>query len=600
MVDYDVVSGEKTVHATHRLFHFVALFMAGLFVLGCGGGKQATPGSNTAAATGGGENEVTNELLYSAVSQLDVENLGISTDPESAISLINQAFVLSTEEMGEITEAASKTWSGLLTEEEQNFAAGQEFTSRDGLHLWDALLSRDLAYVASGSGETELEQANALFTFVVRNLSLADRHPSDLPLTLQEIWMAGHATAADRAWAFGSLLRQLDIDSVVLAPADGEDAATQPFLVGVLLEGKVYLYDPRLGIAIPSADGKSTATLSEVLAQPELLSALSVSDDRPYPITAEQLKTARVMLIGDSAYWALRMRELEKAFIGNDRVRLYDGLQDDADQPGLISRVVQAGGDVWDRESVSVWDYPESQLAGHASMSLSQLDALRTVKDSWKAGWQEEGDDFSRQDGYTSASQFAARLLQLTGDYQGAIKLYVQIGKTNRDFQKLQSGQVVPQLFPQQSEGIGFDEGDQAEKIRKMENTKRFADFENRPKAEKEAMLKGLAQYHANKIRQYRSAANDAAYWVGLCQFELDKIPASKNTFELYLKSYPAGSWTTASRYGIALGQAAEGDYAAAAETLAATPESDPAYDGHQVQSRLWKKRAEAAVDSEK
>jgi len=598
MVDYDVVTGEKTVHAPRRPFYFVALFMAGLFVLGCGGSKQATPGSNTAAATGGGENEVTNELLHSAVSQLGVESLGISTDPNSAISLINQAFVLSTDDVGEITEAASETWQGLLTEAERNSAGGQDYTPRDGLHMWDALLSRDLAFVASGSGETDLEQANALFAFVVRNLSLADRHPSDLPLTLQEIWMAGHATAADRAWAFSSLLRQLDIDSVVLAPADGEDAATPPFLVGVLLDGKVYLYDPRLGMAIPAADGKTTATLSEVLAQPELLSALSVSEDRPYPLTAEQLKSPRVMLIGDSGFWALRMQPVEKAFIGNDRVRLYDGLQDDADQPGLISRVVQAGGNVWDRESISVWKYPESQLAGHAAMSISQQDALRTVKDSWKAGLQDEGDESPHQNGFSSVSQFAARLRQLTGDYEGAIKLFVQIGKTDRDFRKLQNGKVVSQLFPEMSTEGGFDEGGQAEEQRKMAKTVMFEQFSNLPAGKKAAYLRSLVQYHENNIRQYRRAANDASFWVGLCQFESDKIPASRNTFELYLKNYPAGSWTSASRYGIALGQAAEGDYAAAAETLAATPESDPAYESHQVQSRLWKQRA--AADSEK
>lgn len=238
MVDYDVVPGGLAVRPMRRPFFIAALLLTSLCMLGCRGSKDSTP--TATAPAGDEENQVTNDLLQSAVLQLDVKSLGISTDPESAVSLINQAFVLSTEDVGGVVVAAGETWNGLLTEAERNSAAGQDYTPRDALHMWDALLSRDLAFVASGNGETDLERANDLFEFVVRNLSLAVRHPNDLPLTLQEIWMGGRATAADRAWAFSSLLRQLDIDSVVLTPADGDDAAKQPFLVGVLLDGKVW------------------------------------------------------------------------------------------------------------------------------------------------------------------------------------------------------------------------------------------------------------------------------------------------------------------------------------------------------------------------
>ena len=598
-----MIENESLYHTPTRdraqgrvMFHAVlaaGVCLAGSIGLwGCNGGTK-TPGGggSTSAPENSGESQISKDLLQSAVSQLDVQSLGISTSPEGAISLINQAYVGSNDDFSGDIEAAGEVWKELLTEDERAVAAGREYTPRDALHLWDALLSRDIADVAAGSGKPKLEIVNDLFALFIRNLSLAVHHPNDLPLTLQEIWMSGHATAADRAWAFASLLRQLDVDSVLLVPKEAADSQKQHFLVGALVDGKVYLYDPWLGMAIPAADGTSTATLSEVWEHPELLSKLG-SDERPYPITADALKSPRVELIGDASYWAPRMQLVEKAFVGADNVRLYDSLPDTAEHPGLVNRVAKAGGESWNRDALSVWDYPESQLSARARLSVSQQDALRQFKDSWKASWQADEDAGAPSTGFSPNSHFAARLRQLSGDYQGAIRQYVQIGKMDRDFQELLKGKVVAHLFPNEPQQPGLDAGPQAEENRRLATTQRFEQFAKMSPADRNMILRGLAKYHEQNIRQYRSAADDAAFWIGICQYESGKLAAARNSFSLYLMNYPEGSWAAAARYGIALTQADEGDYAAAADTLAETPPSDPAYDGHHAQSLHWKEKA--------
>jgi len=576
-------------------FWGVCLLVTGLLLTGCNNSSSSSQKNvENGAETGSEANMARNALLDSALSLLDVQSLGIDSDPESAIGLINQAYAGSQEELKPKIEAAQPAWKGLLSTEEAEVAARQDFPQRDGLHIWDALLSRDIGNVATAKGDSEIERINAAFNHVVRNLTLVPRHPNELPLTLEEVWMLGKGTVSDRAWAFAEILRQLGIDSVLLTaaePAD-DDAA---MMVGVLLDGEVYLFDPRLGVAVPGKSLEEVATLSQVIADPTLLEVLQPEGDRPAPLSAEALKKPRVLLIGDTSYWAPRLQMVEAAFVGDDHVRLYDGLHDEGQHLGLVSRVAEAGGENWDRESIQIWNYPEQQLSGRSKLSVSQRDTLRGLKDSWRAGWEKDQSPQAAQGGFTPYSLFAARVSQLTGEYARAIKLYVRIGKANRDFQELQSGKMVPHLFPENPNAEQFAEAyDSDEKLREA-NTLRFEQFHQLSPGDQRMVLDMLKKVYESHIRQHRVASQDAAYWIGICQYEQEKLSAASNTFQLYLQKNPQGAWASAARYHLALAQAAEGDLTAAAQTLSATSENDPDYDGHQALRRIWMKQAAAA-----
>lgn len=591
MFDRSPTSGGRSVRRHFRSLAGVVALLACWGLIGCGG-DASTSNANSSKDKADAQNDADNGLMNSAVSMFDVKTLGITTETDSAVELINQALLQSADKLGPSLAAAEDTWGRLLSPEQREQASSLDYTSRDGLHIWDALLSRDIVDVAMGTADTDEERVNNIFGFVVRNLPLAMRHPNDLPLTLQEIWTVGRGTLADRAWAFAALLRQMDIDSVLLAPEGDLETAGSPFLVGVLLGGEIYLYDPWLGIPIPAADGAATATLKEVVAQPELLANLKTADDRPYPLSAELMKRPRVMLISDLSFFSPRMRQVEEAFVGDDHVRLYDALQDEGDRPGYVSRVAEAGGEFWDADAISIWGYPEAQLAGHQNMTVSQLDTMRNLKDSWKAVWHDEKEGIAQTDGMSSDGQFGARVRQLVGDYADAIKLYVRIGKTNRDLFELQSGKLVPQLIPDVGQTQQFNADIDPDEQQRMENAYVYDQISRMPAGEQAKYLQWLVGQYQDTIRQHRIAAHDAAYWIGVCQFESGKLNAARNTFELYMQQFPQGGWASACRYYLALIHAAEGDDAAAAELLSVTPVTDPAYDAHQVQSRLWKANA--------
>src|SRR5262249_47054332 len=151
---------------------------------------------------------------------------------------------------------------------------------------------------AVGEGQADLEKVTNVFSHVVRAIGLVPQPLYDLPLTVYEICLLGKGTAADRAWIFASILRQLKIDAVLIYPrALGTIAANaadeQPMLVGVLLDEQVYLFDPQAGVPVP-ASGAATgparvATLTEAANNAAVLKQLD-APGRPCPIAAADLE----------------------------------------------------------------------------------------------------------------------------------------------------------------------------------------------------------------------------------------------------------------------------------------------------------------------
>ena len=204
----------------------------------------------------------------------------------------------------------------------------------------------------------------------------------------------------------------------------------------MLLDDEVYLFDTRLGWPIPSekdaADAVTVAhpaTLAEVLQNGELLRKLDREDQTPYPLAAEDFKSLQVELIGNSSVWAPRMIRLQAALTGDRFVVVSDNLDDSPQGDGLLTRVKNIGRDRWTSDDIALWPYPEKNLTAFGELDAQQLSKLRLLTYSFDAPIPVEFDPASQQwqEGRPEKTQLKTRTRQLLGDYENAIRSYVQM-----------------------------------------------------------------------------------------------------------------------------------------------------------------------------
>lgn len=254
--------------------------------------------------------------------------------------------------------------------------ASPSFLPYDGRLLQEAVWLRDISRWAQGKSFEKLARAEALFDWTVRNIQLdaADQGVSQRPW---QTLMSGHGTAEQRAWVFALLCRQQGLDVVMLgfAPkAEANDAAegeqTGPpmptfWLPALALDGQLYLFDSRLGLAIPGADKKGVATLAEVQQNASLLRQLDL-DGSPYPVTEEQLRHVVAYVVADPFDLTRRVRQVESRLAGGDRLVLSARAMELADRikkyPGV--------------NDVQIWDVPFRTLIEQMELGrAARLDA---------------------------------------------------------------------------------------------------------------------------------------------------------------------------------------------------------------------------------
>ncbi|HVS36697.1 MAG TPA: hypothetical protein VMS17_14145 [Gemmataceae bacterium] len=126
------------------------------------------------------------------------------------------------------------------------------------------------------------------------------------------------------------------------APSDAE---TYPWACGVMIYGKpdVYLFDPRLGLPIPGADGEGVATLADVAHKPELLGQLKIEGAPPYDVTPAQAAKAELDVVCTLSSLAPRMEHLQNRVLPPVRVSLYHNV----DRETQLFRAAGAPVQVW-------------------------------------------------------------------------------------------------------------------------------------------------------------------------------------------------------------------------------------------------------------
>jgi hypothetical protein len=199
--------------------------------------------------------------------------------------------------------------------------------------------------LSTDSGE-KLRRTLKLFDWTVRNIALdgtgkdiekLTTNPS-LPLNDEALgyrmlpWQTlyvGHGDAWQRIRVFHQLLFQQGIPACILAlPTDPKDASSplQLWCSAVLIEGELYLFEPKWGLPFPEADQASIATLRSAKSNPNILRRAKLPGRFDYPVTAEDLKHL-VALVDQEPFSAGRqMLELQNALAGDQRMEVYADL----------------------------------------------------------------------------------------------------------------------------------------------------------------------------------------------------------------------------------------------------------------------------------
>ena len=558
----------------------VVALLAWLFLSATPTPRQDSPQPPTEDPSADGDVQGCSGLIENALVMLDPAALGITSDSDTAVSVLNQWLALCNR--GLDSKAADATLERLLSAEELKRIEGDRFLPRDGRHVRDCLWCKKTVEFTLRAAHRELDRVVSLFYYVVRNVDLIGTPQSPVPLTPFGAMMFGKGTPEQRAWIFAEFLRQMRMDSVILKPQASAGDTNAPstddrWLIGVILQDGVYLFDTRLGLPVPSKTDDThsplihrPATLAEVRKDPTVLKALDLDSSNPYPLTSQDLQDVRVELIGNTGYWSARMHAFQGAMTGDRFAVVSDSLQDDDVGPGMWSRVANVkfdGAAPWKTEAVSVWPYPERQLEANDQMTEEQkqifsvmqrtllvpvpIQQVSQVKD-------EEGKPrLSVKFGAPERLHLQKRTEQLLGEFRSAIQGYLLIRlwrdlpptpkEVSRDLL------VAPQLTPLLASQIPPE----------------------------------LRAVHA-------VAALEAYYRTGVCQFEQGEFERAEVTFrnliaDLVKNGVKDSPWTDSSRYLLALTLAELGKTKEAIQTLEAISPKHPQHWGLSLLLRRWK-----------
>lgn len=288
-----------------------------------------------------------------------------------------------------------------VSKEEVQRVLERQFVLRDSIHLRDMLWAREVVGTLSADGETDKDRVVDLFYFVTNMVRV--KESQTLPLGPFEVVQFGQGTAADRAWVFSILLKQLRIPTVVFDNADPASNSTPepdepdakalaeasedgPLVLGVLLNDSTYLFDMTAGLPIPGPNdvGKDTlirkpATLSQVLSDPALLTRLRTSDDSDYPLTVDKLKASRPLVVGDTTLWSRRMEGLQNAVAGDVSATIYEQLVSSGAYEGTIEFVADSLSEQFSADVVGVWSYPEARRQARESLSEEEKSSFEAI-----------------------------------------------------------------------------------------------------------------------------------------------------------------------------------------------------------------------------
>jgi hypothetical protein len=308
----------------------------------------------------------------------------------------------------------------------------------DARHLEDCMMYSVIASRVGGTGD-DLARARRVFDWIVQQIQLVpagmlgSRQLPQVPARPYDVLLRGMATEsegywAERSWLFMALCRQLGIDvglvtyskgnviePLVFKAGQNEDGGRligpsrtpKPvigWVCGALIDGKIYLFDARLGLPIPGPDGTAVATMDEVMADSSLLERMDLPGQEPYETSRASLlaSSSRIGILIDSSpgYFTPKMKLLQRELSGKNRAVLYRDPAEERDH------FAQALGDKLG--AVKLWPVPlhvQVQLFRNSQFVDATKQSLRLFVPEYPLIY--------------------ARIKQLRGEFSQAVEQYV-------------------------------------------------------------------------------------------------------------------------------------------------------------------------------
>lgn len=205
------------------------------------------------------------------------------------------------------------------------------FTTLDSSYLAECLLLRDAVRSLDLGNHSPDRKAQFAFDWVCRQVYLRQAFaptPSGQlmltqPLPPQYVLLRGYGSGLERAYVFLAVVQQLGFDGCLVGPpgrelatgltvANGQPTKGPFWAVGARLpDGQVALFDPWRGQPLPGPNA-GVATLAQVQANPDQLKPWRDDKDRPWDVSADDVKAATVYAAFPFPAVTPRMRQLEQ------------------------------------------------------------------------------------------------------------------------------------------------------------------------------------------------------------------------------------------------------------------------------------------------
>ena len=298
----------------------------------------------------------------------------------------------------------------------------------------------------------DLSLAYRLFDWTVRNVQLDPEFEDDDILggdrelerrdstTLRhqyypwENLLYGHGDWLERSRLFILLARQVGINVVMLVATRGDDQPDQPWVNGVLIGDELFLFDALLGMPLPGEGGAPFSRLTDYVANPQLLDALTM-DSMRYRLVKSDLQNIIASVDATPAALSQRMRQVESRLSGDRKTVL-------TTRPTPLARTLRSCNHI---NRVEIWPFP---YRGYLFLFNLRKDLQQGAK--LLAKLQQERIPFE-----TRGPLMQGRLLYLRGYYlgdhdkPGAAKQYMSARLSNKELERFNIPlDAIPQDSP--------------------------------------------------------------------------------------------------------------------------------------------------------
>lgn len=426
----------------------------------------------------------------------------------------------------------------------------------------------------------QLAVAMRLFDWTVRNIALQPLESNQpgptppLPLGMKfngggyrqtplQTLFRGTGDALQRCGTFMGLCRQADLPACLLALAPAADGATantqpRPWAVGVLIGKEVYLFDCALGIPVVGPSQAGIATLAQARRDATVLRRMNVPGWFDYPFQKDDVQQCVALLMMSPESISGRARLLQDALTGDSRLGVYDDPQATVDAFVAVPGIATAK--IWDIPLLArTYQVAVNRIAQQDPMVMFLITAPFAIIEAE----------------YDQAKRLAlGRWRHLQGDLegnevegvQGAKKLYLSQRQPEFEIADLR---IDVEL--QKSYGIRRELG----------------------------MPTDVYDRQIQQIQAFmRQGKATATYWLGLIQYDTNRMDLAKNWFrQRVLDDGLQSDWEDAATYNLARTLETMGEWAQATELH--KTEGLLQEHGNRIRARMISREPEPAESAE-